>query len=111
MTIGEINYILGVDAPDTFSRHYCDYSNDYIQIGIIQKLKRWENKYEQMIIRGKPISPSFGVQEGSFSLRVGPYDSGNASIDLVIENKSDSDADVLLKSEHGLNFNLTTYED
>ncbi len=111
MTIGEINYILGVDAPDTFSRHYCDYSNDYIQIGIIQKLKRWENKYEQMIKRGKLSPPAFGVQEGSFSLSVGPYTSGNASIDLIIDNKSDSDAEVLIKSTHGLNVNSTTYEE
>ncbi|MCR4716783.1 MAG: hypothetical protein K5656_06350, partial [Lachnospiraceae bacterium] len=28
MTNGEINYLLGVEAPDTFSRYYCDYSND-----------------------------------------------------------------------------------
>lgn len=111
MTIGEINYILGIDAPDTFSRHYCDYSNDYIQIGIIQKLRRWETKYEQMINRSKLSLPSFGEQEGAFARKVGPYESGNASIDLVIENKSDSDAQVMLKSDHGLNVNLTIYED
>lgn len=48
LTIGEINYMIGIDAPDTFSRHYCDYSNDFLQKAIIQKLRRWEYGYENM---------------------------------------------------------------
>jgi hypothetical protein len=38
---GEINYILGVEAPDTFSKHYCDYANDFIQIAMSAKMHRW----------------------------------------------------------------------
>lgn len=38
---GEINYILALEAPDTLSKHYCDYPNDFVQLGIAKKLHRW----------------------------------------------------------------------
>lgn len=38
---GEINYILGIEPPDTFSRNYCDYTNDLVQYAMAQKLQRW----------------------------------------------------------------------
>lgn len=41
MTQGEASYILGVNAEDTFSNHYCDYTNDAIQYAMYQKLIRW----------------------------------------------------------------------
>lgn len=41
LTMGEINYVLGIEPPDTFSKHYCDYTNDAIQYIIAGKLYRW----------------------------------------------------------------------
>lgn len=38
---GEVNHILGIKAPDTFSAHYCDYANDFVQSGMARKLHRW----------------------------------------------------------------------
>lgn len=45
---GELAYTLGNKGPDTFSQHYCDYSNDLIQYAMTQKLRRWTWKYEQL---------------------------------------------------------------
>ena len=42
-TQGEISYYLGVAPPDTFSGHYCDFLNDYVQLGMAGKLARWQN--------------------------------------------------------------------
>ena len=42
-TQGEISYYLGVAPPDTFSGHYCDFLNDYVQLGMVGKLTRWYN--------------------------------------------------------------------
>ena len=41
LTRGEIHYILGITAPNTFSEHYCDYINDLIQYAMGKKLERW----------------------------------------------------------------------
>lgn len=41
MLQAEINYILGLSMPNTFSKHYCDFSNDFSQLLLIHKLQRW----------------------------------------------------------------------
>ena len=41
MLQAEINYMLGLSMPNTFSKHYCDYSNDFSQLMLIHKLQRW----------------------------------------------------------------------
>ncbi|MCR5095898.1 MAG: hypothetical protein K6A70_04085 [Erysipelotrichaceae bacterium] len=109
LTLGEINYMFGIDAPDTFSRHYCDYTNDFVQLGIIQKLSRWELEYERMISGIKCKKPSFGHKEGDVSLSVGPFDGGVATIDILIENRSGEDSQIVVSSEHGLTVNSTSY--
>lgn len=43
---GELSYVVGNKAPDTFSQHYCDYTNDLVQYGMIQKLNRWSHAHE-----------------------------------------------------------------
>lgn len=110
MTIGEINYILGIDAPDTFSRHYCDYTNDYIQLGMIQKLSRWTIGYEREILNFISSKPSSGMSKGDVQFDVGPYKNGVASVDLIIENTSDSDAEIIVNSAHGMDVETTFYE-
>lgn len=109
MTNGEINYVLGVDAPDTFSRYYCDYTNDFIQLGMIQKLCRWELGYERMIMKMPISTPSFGVQSGDIHFETGPYKNGVASVDLIISNDSDSETEVIIRSIHGSKVNHTIY--
>ena len=46
MSKAEFNYILGISPPTTFSKHYCDYSNDLAQILLRQKLERWVDAHE-----------------------------------------------------------------
>ena len=43
---GELSYVVGNKAPDTFSQHYCDYTNDLVQYGMVQKLNRWGHAHE-----------------------------------------------------------------
>jgi len=43
---GELSYVVGNKAPDTFSQHYCDYTNDLVQYGMVQKLNRWSHAHE-----------------------------------------------------------------
>lgn len=44
-TMGELSYYLGIQPPDTYSCHYCDYSNEFIQYGMKEKLLRWTVKH------------------------------------------------------------------
>ena len=41
MSEAERNYLLGIALPNTFSKHYCDYTNDLAQLLMAQKLERW----------------------------------------------------------------------
>lgn len=41
MSEAELNYLLGIALPNTFSKHYCDYINDLSQLLMAQKLERW----------------------------------------------------------------------
>lgn len=41
MTRAEVHYILGIKRPTTFSEHYCDYTNDFVQLTLCRKLERW----------------------------------------------------------------------
>lgn len=52
MTTGEVAYILGLAPVDTFSRHYCDYTNPFIQKMLVEKLNDWFSLYKDW--DGKP---------------------------------------------------------
>ena len=45
-TAGELCHYLGNKGPDTYTRHYCDYGNDFLQYSMVQKLKRWTYVYD-----------------------------------------------------------------
>lgn len=41
MTMGEVNYILGRKQTDTYAKHYCDFSNEFVQLQLKKKIERW----------------------------------------------------------------------
>lgn len=43
--LDELHYYLGLKKPDTFSQHYCDYSNEYVQLMMARKLDRWTSVF------------------------------------------------------------------
>ncbi len=108
-TMGEINYMIGIEAPDTLSRHYCDYANDFLQADMIQKLSRWDLDYERMISSNSLSKPSFKQNLGNVSGKIGPYRHGVAEMDMVIENRSEEDAEVIIEVVHGMDVNITKY--
>ena len=42
MSQSELNYLLGKLPPTTFSKHYCDYANDFAQMLLCNKIDRWK---------------------------------------------------------------------
>ena len=109
LTIGEINYMIGVNAPDTFSQYYCDYTNDFLQEAMIQKLCRWEHKYEILVTGGKRLDPARGEHQGCMTIHTGPFQNGVAAVDVYVDNHTGKDVNVTARSDHGMNVNYTEY--
>lgn len=109
LELGELNYIIGIDAPDTFSRHYMDYTNDFEQVAIITKLNRWDIDYERIISSAKLKNPCSGEESGDFSIKIGPFDNGVAGVDLIIDNQSSEEIELTVEGIHGINVNKTIY--
>ena len=53
--------------------------------------------------------PSIGSQAGDMQIESGPYGKGVASIDLIIDNYSNTEAELIVDSIHGLDVNNTVY--
>lgn len=109
MTNGEIHYIIGINAPDTFSKHYCDYTNDLVQYTMIQKMNRWAFPYYMGFTKKRYAMPKFGVETGSVKLKVGPFKDGVASVDLFVEVKEKEEIKVNVFCEHGFKYNIEQY--
>ena len=109
MTMGEINYMIGIGAPDTFSQHYADYSNEFLQTGIIHKLSRWESGYEMIVTRKAMKEPSWGTIKGSGEIVSGPFKDGNAAVDLIIKKGDSSGVKITAYSTHGIEVIKTDY--
>lgn len=100
-TLGELNYTVGIEAPDTFSKHYCDYSNDFIQYGMIQKLERWTTVYRSLIDPLPNGHPSVFEKNGSFQIKAGPFAGESTAIEMIIRNRSEKTATVKIDVAHG----------
>ena len=94
MTRGEINYLLGITAPDTYSKHYCDYTNDAIQFSITRKMERWvslllfDENEEQSVIKTMT------------KIKAGPY-IHSASINVCVKIKKAAKITISVNSEYG----------
>lgn len=114
MTRGEINYILGVSPPDTFSQHYCDYSNDFVQFGMVKKLERWTSLYSL------PASKSTNAQMINKLYRNGEVISCNsdgkcvADLDIIIDTDPSVLGDTLILDidcDNGFDAELIYFQD
>ena len=111
LSLGELNYIIGIDAPDTFSRHYCDYSNDFIQYGIIQKLERWTAHYLEEIENIRYQSSEMTKKIGPFRMKAGPFRKKNTVVEMIIQNRSSLDIGIInIDVAHGAAIKVTAYE-
>ena len=100
--LGEIEYFLGIQPSTTFSRYYCDYTNDYSQLILYTKLERIikklisEDKFHAKK-ENKIITDTCSI--------VSPTDSHNLSfigIDLAVSENSNISITVNTKYGHSL---------
>ena len=110
---GELSYVVGNKAPDTFSQHYCDYTNDLVQFGMAQKLNRWTHMHEP----GAQNTPQ-SISEMSTFTRNTFVDSNRkknrynaVSITLSVPQEvRGSHIDITVECAHGVTGSIAVYD-
>jgi hypothetical protein len=107
--LDELNYYLGLKKPDTFSQHYCDYTNPYVQLIMARKLDRWLVCYDSRKQADYQRSTAAGTIKG-----IGdgvPY----AEIEVVRGVTASGDAinepiTIRVESTHGCKIAISSYD-
>lgn len=108
---GELAYVLGNKGPDTFSQHYCDYSNDMLQYSMTQKLSRWTQEYEHQN-DGPPILEKSTIFTGKqiISSEVNSHHYNCMEITLSVrEDHPSSYIDIEIDCDHGLTGTISVF--
>lgn len=102
-TEGELSYHVGNKSGDTFSRHYCDYSNDFLQYDMVHKLYRWTYRYdkENTAHEHRWIT---GVLETAYEFHTERYAEGKVKceVGLMASNDTKGSVRVEIDCRHGL---------
>lgn len=107
--LDELHYYLGLKKPDTFSQHYCDYTNPYVQLIMARKLDRWLSHYDSRKLADDIRLTSAGTIKG-----IGdgvPY----AEIEAIRDGSASSEAGsesitILIESTHGFKIVVSSYD-
>lgn len=101
-TVGELCYHAGNKGPDTFSRHYCDYGNDFLQYDMVHKLYRWTYMYDPSNM-GESIFFSEQVIQNDCEYTTCRYTKGRAHIGLSLKPNEYAEGTVRveIECEHG----------
>lgn len=105
---GEINYLLGITPPDTFSMHYCDYMHDAVQAGMAKKLYRWETLHQSAEVTPPQVIQSPVSDEPEHTVIIGPYQNG-CSLDNLIITPGDEPICLDVRCDHGLDCTVTHF--
>ena len=109
---GELSYVVGNKAPDTFSQHYCDYTNDLVQYGMVQKLNRWSHAHEtggQNAVQSTSETSTFTRKTAVHSdHKKNHYNALSITLSSSQEVPG-SYIDVLIECDHGVTGSIAVY--
>ena len=110
---GELSYVVGNKAPDTFSQHYCDYTNDLVQYGMVQKLNRWSHAHEtggQNAVQSTSETSTFTRKTAVHSdHKKNHYNALSITLSSSQEVPG-SYIDVLIECDHGATGSIAVYD-
>lgn len=110
LNLGEINYLTGIKLPDTFSTFYCDFSNDLIQIGMIRKLRRWDNRFiDGNIPNTMKSKKGDEILNGKFEKNFDCSNFGAVSVEMLIDLPNSADLDLNVESNYGHTIFVSKY--
>lgn len=107
--LDELNYYLGLKKPDTFSQHYCDYTNPYVQLIMARKLDRWLVCYDSRKQADYQRSTATGTIKG-----IGdgvPYAEIEAARGVTASGANGSEPITIhVESTHGFKIAISSYD-
>ena len=111
---GELSYVVGNKAPDTFSQHYCDYANDLVQYSMVQKLNRWTYRHALQVESVPPITSNVStfIRSTTISANHNGAQYNTLSITLSSAQKAPgSYIDITIECDHGVTGSIAVYSD
>jgi integrase len=110
---GELSYVIGNKAPDTFSQHYCDYTNDLVQYAMVQKLNRWthmhETRYHSTVQSIAEVSTFTRDTVVHSNRKKNQYNAISITISAPQEVLG-SRIDIAIECDHGVSGNIAVYD-
>ena len=110
MDNGEIEYLLGNQPSSTFSRNYCDYSNDYSQYILYTKIERI---YSKLLVTNDSSAVFIENQQinGSFFLSAMPNARYRTQIGIDIYLPDGADAELIVDVKYGTSITVQNAEE
>lgn len=110
---GELSYVVGNKAPDTFSQHYCDYTNDLVQYGMVQKLNRWTHMHETGAHNAAQSTSEISMFTRSTTVNSDRKKNHYNAVSITLSSPkevSGSYIDVLVECDHGVTGSIAVYD-
>jgi hypothetical protein len=110
---GELSYVVGNKAPDTFSQHYCDYTNDLVQYGMVQKLNRWAHMHETGAHNAAQSTSEISTFTRSATVKSNRKKNHYNALSVTLsttQEVSGSYIDVLIECNHGITGSIAVYD-
>jgi len=110
---GELSYVVGNKAPDTFSQHYCDYTNDLVQYGMVQKLNRWTYAYETGTRNATQSTSEVSTFTRNTTVHSDRKKNHYNAVSITLSSPQEvpgSYIDVLIECDHGATGSIAVYD-
>ena len=110
---GELSYVVGNKAPDTFSQHYCDYTNDLVQYGMVQKLNRWSHAHETGVQNAVQSTSELSTFTRNTSVHSDHKKNHYNAVSITVSPTKKvigSYIDVLVECDHGVTGSIAVYD-
>ena len=110
---GELSYVVGNKAPDTFSQHYCDYTNDLVQYGMVQKLNRWSHAHETGVQNAVQSTSELSTFTRNTSVHSDRKKNHYNAVSITVSPTKEvrgSYIDVLVECDHGVTGSIAVYD-
>jgi hypothetical protein len=110
---GELSYVVGNKAPDTFSQHYCDYTNDLVQYGMVQKLNRWTHNHETGVQNAVQSTSEISTFTRNTTVHSDRKKNHYNAVSITLSSTQEvpgSYIDVLIECDHGATGSIAVYD-
>ena len=110
---GELSYVVGNKAPDTFSQHYCDYTNDLVQYGMVQKLNRWTYNHETGVQNAVQSTSEISTFTRNTTVHSDRKKNHYNAVSITLSSTQEvpgSYIDVLIECDHGATGSIAVYD-